>query len=157
MKIFLSLVAAIFAGQILGYVFSKIFFVQFSTVYAIALSFAAGAIAIKLAQWANKSFLGITCAVIIVLWGYFILQQHIYLPIKKNPPEGTPAAVLALKNIGEPEGFIRYVQITTGDQVETWGGRRRGKQIVSKGALWFGEIVAMLFLGIAIARNPLEH
>lgn len=157
MKIFLSLIASIFAGQIIGYVFSKIFFVQFSAVYAIALGLAASYIAVSLAHWTNKSFLGIICALIIALYGYFILQIHVYLPIKKNPPADTPAAVLELKDAREPEGFFKYVQITASDQVETYFGRRRGRQIVSKGALWFGEIFVMVFLGVAIARKPFDY
>ena len=156
MKIFLSLFASILAGQIIGYGFSKIFIVGISSIYAIALGFAAGAIGIGLARWSRKSFMGIICALIIALYGYFILQIHIYLPIKNNPPEGTPAAVVELKNSREPEGFFRYAQLTAGDQVETYGGRRRGMSVSSKGALWFGEIFATGFVVIAIARNPLE-
>lgn len=156
MKIFLSLIASIFAGQIIGYVFSKVFFIGISTIYAIALGLAAGVIGIELARWSRKSFMGSICALIIVLHGYFILQIHIYLPIKNNPPEGTPAAVVELKTSREPEGFFKYAQLTAGDQVETYGGRRRGRQIVSKGALWFGEIFVMSLMSVAIARNPLE-
>lgn len=157
MKIIISLIAATFAGQIVGYIFSKIFIMQLSIIYAIALSFAAGTIGARLAQWSRKSFMGIICALIIVLYGYFILQIHIYLPIKNNPPEGTPAAVLELKTAKEPEGFFKYLQLTSGETVETYRGRRRGLAIGSKGTLWFTEIFVMLVVAIAISRNPLEE
>lgn len=149
MKIFFSLVVAIVSGLILGYIPSKILVAlnlfAFTLGFAIAIGFASAIVAGLIADWSRKYMMGTICAIIIGSTAYYNFLYHNYLPIKRNPPEDSPALV-ALKDTPEPYGFFTYLQIAGDDKVETYGGRRRGMRTGTQVVNWVIDGAAILFV-----------
>lgn len=154
MKIFLSLIVAIATGLFLGYISSKILITlnlfAFTTGFAIAIGFACALSAGLLADWSRKYMMGTICAVVIGSTAYYNFLYHNYLPIKRNPPEDSPALV-TLKTTKEPQGFFTYLQIAGNDTVESYGGRRRGMRYGTQAVNWIvdgGVILFVAFFGM---------
>lgn len=149
MKIFISVIVSIVLGLVIGYISSKIFvglgLQSFSTVFAIAIGFGSAIAAGLLAEWSRKYTTGTICALLIGSIAYYNFIYHNYLPIKRNPPEDSPA-LIALKTSKEPQGFFTYLQIAGDDTVENYGGRRRGMRTNTQSVGWFINGLAVLFV-----------
>jgi hypothetical protein len=160
MKIFLSLVVAIASGLILGYIPAKIlvpFDLQFlGVLFTWGFGYVGGVIGIKISDWTRINIVGIACALIIGLTAFYNYQLHLYLPIKRNPPEGTPPSIIELKNSPEPQGFFKYAQLTASDEVRVFSRRRREKSYMAKMVVWIIEVGVICVGAIAISQNPLE-
>jgi len=147
MKIFLSIIAALISGLIIGYVASKILVAlsldAFSSVFAIIMGMVGAVCAGSIANWAKKYTIGTICAFIIGGMSYYNFVYHNYLPIKRNPPENFPALV-EIQKMKEPQGFFKYLTVAAGEEVETYGGRRRGMQMGPRIVGWVVEGVFVL-------------
>ena len=159
MKILLSLIVAIASGLILGYIPAKIlvpFDLQFlGFLFTFGSGYLGGVIGIKISDWTRINLVGVICALIIGLTAFYNYQLHVYLPIKRNPPEGTPPAIVALKTSSEPQGFFQYAQLTAFDEVRVFS-RRRGESYLPKMGVWIGEVIILSGLAIGISRDPVE-
>lgn len=159
MKIFLSLIVAIVSGLILGYIPAKIlvpFDLQFlGFLFTFGFGYVGGRIGLKISDWTRLNILGIICALIIGLTAFYNYQLHVYLPIKRNPPEGTPPAIVDLKNSPEPQGFFRYAQLTALEEVRVIGRRGR-KNYMPKMGVWIIEVVILGVVAFAISKDDLE-
>ena len=146
MKIFLSLIGAIVSGLILGYIPAKIFVAFNLEFLGVLLTFlfgtAGGAIAVRISTWTRNNIFGLACGLIIGLTAYYNYQLHLYLPIKRNPPENTRPSIVALKNSPEPQGFFQYLQITASDEADIFT-RRRGRGSIPKVLFWIVEIAVI--------------
>jgi len=161
MKIIISLIASIVLGLILGYIPAKIlvpFNLQvFGVLFTWGFGYLGGVVGLKISQWTRLNILGIFCALIIGLTAFYNYQLHLYLPIKRNPPEGTPPAIVELKNSPEPQGFSKYVQLTAFDEVRLIiGRRRRERSYGAKVGVWIFEVGVICVGAISISRDPLE-
>ncbi len=159
MKIFLSLIVAIVSGLILGYIPSKILsldFQPFGFLFTFGAGVAGSKIGLRISDWTRINIVGIACALIIGLTAFYNYQLHLYLPIKRNPPRGTPPAIVDLKNSSEPQGFFRYAQLTAFDEVQVIGRRGR-KNYMPKMGVWIVEVVILGVIAFAVPKDDLEN
>lgn len=149
MKILLSLLAALVAGLLIGYIPSKILIAlslePYSLYFSIAIGMLSAVCAGAIGEWSRKYMMGTICAFLIGSIAYYNFLYHNYLPIKRNPPEDVPALV-ALKTTKEPQGFFTYLQVAGGDTITTYGGRRRGMEETPQIVSWVVEGLLVLFL-----------
>lgn len=154
MKILISLLAALIAGLLIGYISSKIFIAlslePYSLYFSIAIGFSCALAAGLIADWSRKYATGTICALLIGSLAYYNFLYHNYLPIKRNPPEDNPALV-ALKTSKEPQGFFTYLQVAAGDTIITYAGRRRGMEEGTQIVNWVvegGAVLLIAFFGM---------